>query len=103
KKIEQFNSYINNFTLYLSIAIYLFSGGPLRGTELTTIIFKNLETKSRSLLFNKEEQVFTIVTDYYKSKNITRKEKTNIRFLPPKLSKLIIVYILYIIPFKEYI
>lgn len=102
-KIERFNNYINSFVLYLALTIYLYSGGPLRGTELTTILFKNIETKSRSLLYNKEEGVFTIVTDYYKSKNITRKEKTNIRYIPPNLSRLIIVYILFIIPFKEYI
>lgn len=102
-KIEKFNSDINRFLEYLAIAIYLFSGGPLRGTELTTILFKNIDSKSRSILFNKDDYILTITTDYYKSKNITRKEKVNIRYLPPLLSKLIVIYILYIIPFKEYI
>lgn len=102
-KIEKFNSDINKFLEYLAIAIYLFSGGPLRGTELTTILFKNIDSKSRSILFNKDDYILTITTDYYKSKNITRKERVNIRYLPPLLSKLIVIYILYIIPFKEYI
>lgn len=102
-KLERFNRDINTFVTYLALAIYLFSGGPLRGTELTTILFKNIESKTRSLLYNKEEGVFTILTDWRKSSNITRTEKTNIRFIPPRLSKLVIVYILYIIPFKEYI
>ena len=49
-KIERFNNNINTFIVYLALAIYLYSGGPLRGTKLTTILFKNIETKSRSLL-----------------------------------------------------
>ena len=101
--IEKFNTDINRFVEYLALAIYLFSGGPLRGTELTTLIFKNIESKDRSLLFDKDNTIFTITTDYYKSKNISRKEKLNIRYLPPLLSRILVVYILYIVPFKEYI
>ena len=47
--------------------------------------------------------MFSIITTYYKSKNITRKERNNLRFLFPKLTKLLIIYIVYIIPFKDYI
>lgn len=102
-KIEKYNRDINRFLEYLTLAILLFSGGPLRAPELTTIIYKNIESKNRSLLYNKDNNLFTITTDYYKSKNITRKEKLNIRYIPPILSKILLVYIIYIIPFKEYI
>lgn len=47
--------------------------------------------------------MFTINTSFYKSLNITRKEQENLRFIPPNLSSLVIVYILYIVPFKEYL
>jgi superfamily II DNA/RNA helicase len=102
-KIEAYNRDINSFIEYLTLAIYLFSGGPLRGTELNTILYKNIESKDRSLFYNKESNTFTIITDYSKSNNITRKERLNTRFLPPLLSRLLVVYIVYIIPFKEYI
>ena len=47
--------------------------------------------------------MFSIITNYYKSKNITRKETSNLRFLFPYFSKLLIIYLVYIIPFKDYI
>ena len=99
--IERFNRNINTFIELLAIAINLFSGGSLRSIELVSIFYKNIETRDRSLFFNKEDSIFTISTNYYKSINITRKEKTNIRFLPPYLSKLIVIYIVFIIPFNN--
>ena len=47
--------------------------------------------------------MFSIITNYYKSKNITRKETSNLRFLFSYFSKLLIIYLVYIIPFKDYI
>lgn len=103
RAIERFNRDINKAIEYLALSIYLTSGGPLRATELSTIIYKNIESLTRSILYNNEEKLISITTNYYKSKNISRKEKTNLRYLSPRLSRLLIVYILYIIPFKEYI
>ena len=103
RAIETFNRNINNVIEYLALAIYLTSGGPLRGTELPTIIYKNIESVTRSIIYNNKDGLISITTNYSKTKNITRKEKSTLRFLSPRLSKLLIVYILYIIPFKEYI
>ena len=101
--IEKYNSKINSFIEYLTLAIYLLGGSPLRGTELTSILYKNIKGKKRSLLYNRDINLISISTSYYKSFNITRKEKNNLRYLLLLLSKIIIIYIVYIIPFKEYI
>ncbi|KAF2480955.1 hypothetical protein BDY17DRAFT_310738 [Neohortaea acidophila] len=68
--IEIFNTNINRFLEYLTLAIYLYSGGPLRGTELTTILYKNIETKTRSLIYNKEDNTFIISTNYRRIEQI---------------------------------
>lgn len=102
-KIEAFNSDINYFLEVLAIAYNLLSGGPLRGTELNKIIYKNTEIKLRSLIYIKEENIFRINTDYYKSKNIKQTDTNNYRFIPPKLSKITLIYLLTIVPFKDYI
>lgn len=103
KEIEKYNSNINKFIDILAISLLLFSGSPLRATELNTITFKNIETKPRSLIYNKNNNMFSIITNYYKSKNITRKETNNLRFIFPYFTKLLIIYLVYITPFKDYI
>lgn len=102
-KIEKFLKDLNNFIELLALGIYLTSGGPLRGTELTTLLYKNIEVKNRSLIYSKEEQLFILTTDYYKTQNITRKENINVRLLPPRLSKIVLIYLITIIPFRDYI
>ena len=102
-RIEEFNSNINYFLELLSIAFNLLSGGPLRGTELNKLIYKNIATKRRSLLYIKDENIFRITSDYYKSRNIKQQDIYNYRFIPPRLSRVTLIYLLTIIPFKDYI
>ena len=90
--------FINLFTL----AIYLTSSSPLRGEELVNITFKNTRDNIRNIIFNKEEELIVITTNYYKSYNITRKNKENIRFLNKDLSTILIYYLVYIIPLYYY-
>ena len=85
KNAHKFRQSLDNFTELLASSIYLFSGGPLRGTELTTILYKNIPIRNRSLINNTTESIFSITTDYYKGFNVTRREKINVRFLPPYL------------------
>lgn len=46
--------------------------------------------------------MFLITTNYYKSYNITRKDKDNLRFLPSKLTNILLYYLVYIIPLYTY-
>lgn len=101
--VERYNTNINRFLELLALSIHLLGGSPLRGTEINTIFYKNIETKLRSVIFNRDIGLIGITTTYFKGANITRKEKDNLRYLPPLLGKIVIVYITYILPFKELI
>lgn len=91
------------FTELLAVAINLFSGGPLRIPELGLVLYKNTEVKVRSLIYDDGLRMFLVVTDYYKTKNITRRERQSKRYLPPKLSRLLLLFLVFIVPFRDYI
>lgn len=48
--VQRFLADLNVFTELLANAINLYSGGPLRGTELNLILYKNTSIKDRSML-----------------------------------------------------
>ena len=47
--------------------------------------------------------MFFITTEYNKIKNITRKDRLSYRYIIPILSRIIIVYIVVILPLRDYI
>ena len=47
--------------------------------------------------------MFRINTNYYKSKNIKQKDILNYYYISLRLSKITLIYLLTIIPFKDYI
>jgi hypothetical protein len=65
----------------LALIIYLTTNSLLKGEELITITYKNIRDNIRNIILNKEKELILIITNYYKSYNITRKEKENLRFL----------------------
>lgn len=91
------------FLEYLALNIYLLGGSPLRGKELSTITYKNSRDSLRSLVLDKYTKLFRIETTYYKSLNISRKAKSSIRFLPRNLTNTLLIYLLIIDPFIEFI
>jgi len=101
--IANFYNKRRDFLKILGLAIYISSGSPLRGEELVSIIFRNTRDKTRDIIFKKEYNLMEISTSYYKSYNITRKNKINIRFLSPTLSIILFYYLIYIVPFYDYL
>ena len=101
--VQRFLADLNIFTELLANAINLYSGGPLRGTELNLILYKNTSIKDRSILYNQDVEMFFVTTDYNKTKNITRKERLSYRYLIPMLSRVIIVYVAAVLPLRDYI
>ncbi|KAF1980665.1 hypothetical protein K402DRAFT_315441, partial [Aulographum hederae CBS 113979] len=101
--VQRFLADLNVFTELLANAINLYSGGPLRGTELNLILYKNTSIKDRSMLYNRDAQMFFVTTDYNKTKNITRKERFSYRYLTPMLSRIIIVLVAAVFPLRDYI
>lgn len=101
--VQRFMADLHVFVELLAIAINLYSGGPLRGTELNLILYKNTAIKDRSLIYNKDAEMFFVTTDYNKTKSITRKERLSYRYLVPMLSRIIIVYVAAILPLRDYL
>ena len=101
--VQRFLADLNVFTELLANAVNLFSGGPLRGTELNLILYKNTSIKDRSMLYNKDAEMFFVTTDYNKTQNITRKDKSSHRYIIPMLSRMIVVYVTAVLPLRDYI
>ncbi|KAF1980659.1 hypothetical protein K402DRAFT_313352, partial [Aulographum hederae CBS 113979] len=101
--VQRFLADLNTFTELLANAINLYSGGPLRGTELNLILYKNTSIKDRSMLYNKDAGMFFVKTDYNKTNNITRKERVSYRYLTPVLSRIVIIYVAAVLPLRDYI
>ena len=101
--VQRFLADLNVFAELLGNAINLYSGGPLRGTELSLILYKNTSTKDRSLIYNKDAEMFFVTTDYDKSRNITQRERKSYRYVVPMLSRMIIVFVAAVLPLRDYI
>jgi hypothetical protein len=92
------------FLELLLAAIYLTSGSLMRREELLTIRYQNtLTTKIRNLVIDSRTYLIRIVTTYHKSFNITRAEKTNVRFLSPRLSRITATYLLVFLPLYHFL
>ena len=78
------------FLELLLVAIYLTSGSPIRGEEILLLrYFNTLTTRTRNIVVDTKTNLIRLVTTYYKSYNITEAEKTNIRFLCPRLGRVL--------------
>lgn len=93
------------FIKYLYLAIYLLSSSPLRVEELARITYKNTIDKGlRNIIYNKENKLVSINTKYSKTSNKDNSKisKDNIRFIPNRLTKVIIYYITLVVPLVTY-
>ena len=104
KSIKSFLDNKTKFLELLAIAIYLTSGSPLRGEEVVVIKYLNtLESGLRNIVIEPKNGWIRINTTYHKSYNITRLDSNNIRFLSPRLSNILKLYLLIVIPFYKFI
>ena len=105
--INRFNLYLKEreeFIKLLGVAIYLLTGCPIRGTEIIQIKYINtLLYGTRNLFIDNNSSYFRVETNYSKSNNIIGIDKSIVRFLSPKLSSILKVYLVYIIPFYNFI
>lgn len=94
------------FLRLLLIAVHLMGGSPLRGEELLILLYRNvdkIEGGVRHLIYDRETRLIRVTTRWYKSFNITRKNRSNLRFLPPSLSLIIVYYLVYVMPLYNYL
>ena len=81
--------------------VHIEQGQPGRGTEITTMRFRNGALQDRNL-FVMDGQMMTVVR-YYKSQSQWDKPKVIPRFLPARLSQVLAVYLAYVQPFEEFL
>ena len=104
--IAEFLQARQTFIKLFLAAAHLASGSPLRGTEWEHTTFRNLrgtDSNIRDVIWDRHQGQIRITTHWYKSRNLARQSRPNIRFLPPNLSYMLVDYILYVIPVYYYI
>lgn len=104
ENIDKYLKSKDNFIELLSLAIYLTSSSPLRGSELVIIKYKSTkEYRVRNITLDRTSSLIRLETSYTKGRSITRLDSSTIRFLSPLLSRIIKLYLLLVIPFYRFI
>lgn len=103
--ITSYYKKINKFLIDLLFNIYLLSSSPLRGKELTLIRFRNTSIGGiRNIFLDKGTNLIAIdTTSLNKSRDLNLLSNTNIRYLPRRLTNIVLYYTIFIIPFIEYL
>jgi len=87
------------FLEYLLLLMHMTGGGPPRGTEMSTLQFANSRTRHRNVLLLGGELLF--VTSYHKGQSRYGTQKYIPRFLPHAVGRLLLAYLLYLVPFES--
>src|SRR5947207_15044583 len=80
------------------LAMHLAGGQPARGPELGSVKFRNSSLSLRNFFVIGGNAFY--VTEYHKARAATPYSYFVVRYLPPRLSELLILYIAYIRPFS---
>ena len=92
---------VDRFRELLLLCMHLTGGQPARGTEMTTLRFKNGYLQDRNIFVMHGQMVF--VTRYHKSQSQMDKPKVIPRFLPWRVGQILAVYLAYVQPVQEYL
>jgi superfamily II DNA or RNA helicase len=92
---------VDRFRELLLLCMHLTGGQPARGTEMTTLRFKNGYLQDRNIFVMHGQMVF--VTRYHKSQSQMDKPKVIPRFLPWRVGQVLAVYLAYLQPVQEYL
>lgn len=96
---KQYESDVQAFLRHLVVAIHFSCGGPLRGPELLSIRWRNIEGGNRRHIFVHEHRVM-LHTTYSKSVTLSSRPTDAIHFLPEELGNLLLNFIAYVQPFR---
>jgi len=102
--IKLFLKRVYKFLEILLLNFYILSSSPLRGEEITILTYKNSTINGlRNIYFDNETRLIAINTSYSKSRDLNNISKSNIRFLPFRLTRVTIYYITLLKPFIDYL
>lgn len=99
--VQKYLREVDRFPELLLFCIHITGGQPARGSEITTIRFRNGFLQDRNGFVIQGQMV--IVTRYHKSQSQFDKPKVIPRFLPWKVGQLLAVYLIYVQPVQEYL
>jgi len=104
---NKLNIYLNNRTLflkYLLLLLHLFSGPPVRGTEIITLKIKNESFKlNRNIYIDEKSHLFYAIIYYHKNLSMSNMYSRNIKFFSNEISRLLLLYLVIEYPFYQYI
>ena len=101
KAVFKYISEMETFLEYLLILVHLTSGQPARGTELTTIRYRNALQNLRNIYI--EDGQVMVVTEVHKSQAIMDVPRVISRFLPSRVGQLLVTYLADVLPFRRMI
>jgi hypothetical protein len=81
------------------LAMYLTGGQPVRGSELGVVKFRNTRTTTRNFFATNGAGFY--VTEYHKSRASTNHSFNVVRYLPERVTKVVLSYLVYIRPFAR--
>ena len=104
QEIQTYFTTVEQFLKLLAVTVHLLSSSPLRGTELSMIKFRNSQTGTlRNVFLDKTTSLIALeTTNLSKERDSTRAKQSNIRFLPERLTRIILYHITFVIPLVEY-
>ena len=91
----------DRFLELLLFCIHTTWGQPARGTEVTALRFRNGSLQDRNVFVI--DGAVVLVTRYHKSQSQFDRPKVIPRFLPPKVAQLLVIYLVYVQPFREHL
>jgi hypothetical protein len=95
---KKYISKIKSFLERLLLLVHITAGQPARGTEILSLRYCNTVNRHYRSIFIKNGLVST-VTSYHKGYNIVGSTKIIYRYLPKEVSKLVVYYLWFILPF----
>ncbi|KAL5371657.1 hypothetical protein DPSP01_014102 [Paraphaeosphaeria sporulosa] len=100
-QVRRYLRLVEQFLTLLMVCVHVTSGQPGRGSEITSMRFRNGLLQDRNL-FVVDGDVMTVAR-YHKSQSQWDKPKIVPRFLPARLGQVVVVYLAYLQPFQEYL
>jgi hypothetical protein len=92
---------VDRFRELLLFLVHVTGGQPARGSEITTIRFRDGFLQDRNVFAMAGQMV--IVTRYHKSQSQFDKPKVIPRFLPWRVGQLLAVYLVYVQPLEQFL
>lgn len=101
RHIRRWLRYVDEFRELLLLCVHITAGQPARGTEITSVRFKNGFMQARNVYIIHGQ--VAVVTRYHKSQSQQDKPKIVPRFLPHRVAQLLVVYLAYVQPLQEFL